>query len=63
MLESARRDFTTEEHLFFTSAFSVPRRRMPALRRALQDLILEFVDDSETPDGDSIAKLVLGFYR
>ncbi len=46
--------------LFFLSSFSVDRERLPALNQRLRELMLEFVNEVETPSGDGVAELVLG---
>lgn len=62
-MESAARSegFQSKENLFFTSVFSVRKKRVLELRERLRDLLLEFADTSEEAEGDGIAKICLGF--
>jgi uncharacterized protein (TIGR02147 family) len=59
---SADKAFRAEDRLFFQSVFSVSRARMPQFKQELRELLLKFVDHAEAPEGDGLAKLVLGLF-
>jgi hypothetical protein len=66
LLEEVQREargprFKKEENFFFTSVFSVNRRKAPELKSRLRELMHEFSDGSEVAEGDSIAKLCVSF--
>ena len=55
-----------EEHpedLFFHTAFSVQKNKVPEMRERLQELLYEYLDSEQDEDGDSIQKLTLAFYH
>lgn len=58
----ANDDFDHPEQLFIHSYFTVDRRRLPELRKRLWSLVLEFVDQCDSNDGDSVHKLVVGLF-
>ncbi len=51
-----------EDQLYSQSFFSVPRKRLPELRKRLRDVLHEFIETYETDEGDCIGKLLVGFY-
>ncbi len=58
----AREDFSSPAKLFFTSCFSVEKKKMPQFKSELRSLILKFVDEQENPKGDHVASLVCSFF-
>lgn len=56
----ARHRFKNEDRLFLSSVFSVRRQRLPALKKELRELLTRFVDGSEDPQGDGLARLAVG---
>jgi uncharacterized protein (TIGR02147 family) len=54
--------FDQPDRAFFQSIFSVDRRKLPALKQKLWDVLNEFVESNENDEGDQIGKLVVGFY-
>jgi hypothetical protein len=65
-LESARQKaavtIDSAEDLFFTSAFSVRRERLPQLKQELRDLMLGFVDRHEHVDGCKVTTLTVALW-
>ena len=57
----ALESFDSSDELFFYSAFSIQGNKMNSFRAELRELILQFVDQNETPEGDKVVKLTLGF--
>lgn len=53
--------FKDPTNWFFTSVFSIDKKRASEFKDRLRQLVLEFVESSEEPDGDSLAKLAIGF--
>ena len=58
----AQKDFSAKGSLFFSSIFSVDSAAMPTLRNELREIILKYVDESETPEGDKLARLTISFH-
>lgn len=54
----AREDMQSDEKLFFSSAFSVDKRRLAELKTELRSLLLKYVDQSEDPHGDRVASIL-----
>ena len=54
--------FHAADCAFSQFVFSVAPTQMPEFKRKLWDLMREFVESAESPDGDRIAKLAVGFY-
>jgi len=57
------KDFASDKQLFFTSMFSVRSDKMTEFRKELRDILQRFSEDSEDAEGDSLAKMVVGFYN
>lgn len=57
------KDFASDKQLFFTSMFSVRSEKMTEFRKELRDVLQRFSEDSEDAEGDSLAKMVVGFYN
>lgn len=66
-LEKVKRRFQTQvssdESLFLTQTFSVASKDLKRFKESLAHVIDDFVADSETPEGDTIAELTLGFTK
>jgi uncharacterized protein (TIGR02147 family) len=60
-IKRASVDFDGNDRLFFSSTFSIRKERAPEFKRELRELVLRFIDNSEDPLGDSIAKMIVGF--
>lgn len=58
----ALQQFKRDDHLFFDSSFSVPKARLPALKKALWDTLLQFADENEVANGDAVVTLVSGLF-
>jgi len=52
----------SDHEFFFHSSFSVSQEKMPAFKKQLKELILEFLDDAQEDQGNKIAKLTMGMY-
>jgi transcriptional regulator with XRE-family HTH domain len=52
----------SKSEFFFTSQFCVSEIHMPALKAALRETILKFVDDSIDPEGDRVIRLLLSMH-
>lgn len=59
--QATEESFSKQDRLFLTSVFSISQDRAEEFRKELRDLMVRFVDSSENPKGDSVAKLVVGF--
>jgi uncharacterized protein (TIGR02147 family) len=55
---SARVNFAANDELYFNSVFSIPTERLPEFKNELRSLLLNFIQDSEDPNGSSIVTLV-----
>lgn len=53
-LKAAEYDFSSLKHLSFVSSFSVQESEIPRLRKALEEVLLRFVDHHEQPVGDRV---------
>jgi transcriptional regulator with XRE-family HTH domain len=58
----AKENVGSDSEMFFTSTFCVEEDRLPALKRALRETILKFVDDSIHPEGDRIVHLLTSLH-
>lgn len=58
----ANASFHAKDRAFFQFVFSVDQSRMPELKQKLWELMQEFVESNESTDGNTISKLLLGFY-
>lgn len=56
--EASRKNFKSEENLFFTTCFSVHSNQMSQLKSDLREVLLRYAESSESPDGDRIASVV-----
>lgn len=56
--DKARKNFDSSHQLFFTSCFSVQRDHLPQLKEELRQCLLQFVDESENPNGNRVASIV-----
>jgi len=52
-----------KQDLFFHTAFSVRKEKLAEMQERLQELILDFLDDEQDENGDTVQKITLGFYR
>ena len=51
------------DDLFFHTAFSVKKEKIPVMCEQIQELIYECLDSEQDEDGDCVQKITLGFYR
>lgn len=58
----ARRCFQGSDRLFMHSAFSVSKHRLPELKKKLQKLVLDLLDEEQNDIGDQIARVTIGLY-
>lgn len=56
--QKARHHFKASDELYFNSVFSIPSSRLPEFKNELRSLLLNFIQDAEDPDGNSIVTLV-----
>lgn len=49
---------SSESEFFFTSQFCIRENAMPALKKALRETILKFVDEAIEPEGDRVVQLL-----
>lgn len=52
-----------KQDLFFHTAFSVRKEKLAEMQERLQEVILDFLDNEQDEDGDTVQKITLGFYR
>lgn len=57
--KDARDNFEKQDRLFFSSAFSIKKTDLPKARKALREVLLQYVADLEDDEGDKIARLVV----
>ena len=57
----AQTAFDSQDRLFWNSVFSIDSKRATEFKNQLRDLIIRFVDQSESPDGDAVARVIIGF--
>jgi uncharacterized protein (TIGR02147 family) len=50
------------DSLFFHSSFSVERQRLPEFKAKLRTLLLEFIDEIQSDDGEVVSKMTVGLY-
>jgi uncharacterized protein (TIGR02147 family) len=63
LVKSAEKTFSkNEDRLFLDAIFSIESKELPALRAALQNRILETIQEFERPGGDELVTLVCGFF-
>ncbi len=60
---TADRKKNDPETLIFHSAFSVEKYRLAELKNKLEQLLFDFVTSEQVDDGNTVAKLSVGFYR
>lgn len=60
--DEARRAFDRSDRLFLHSVLSISKTKMPELKKKMQQLIVQMLDESQDDDGDSIAHVTLGLY-
>ncbi len=56
----ASQNFYRNDHLFFDSTFSVSKENIPALKKALWETLVEFIDEHEQATGDQIYTAIAG---
>lgn len=56
------KEFSSDKQLFFNSMFSVRSEKMTEFRKELRELLQRFAEDSEDPDGDTLARMTVSFY-
>jgi uncharacterized protein (TIGR02147 family) len=54
----SKKNFSSDKKLFFTSCLSVRGEKLQQLKTDLKDLLRQYVDASEDPDGDTVVSLV-----
>lgn len=61
--ERAENSWNSESEFFFSSAFCIEESRLPALKNALKETILSFVDDAIQADGNKVVRLVTALHK
>ncbi len=56
----ARRAFNSEEHLFLNSIFTVPKKKMPRLKKELRKVLVKFVEKRQNLRAEHYCTLVCG---
>lgn len=51
------------DELFLASYLSVKRQKLPEFKNQLRDLALRFAEETETPDGEELMTLCVGFFK
>lgn len=59
----AEENFFKSEELFFSSVTCIKKESLPQLKNELRELMLKFIDKSESPEGDTTINLILGLYE
>lgn len=59
---AAKRQMNADDKLFFSSSFSVRSGGLAELKSELRDLLLRYVDVSETAEGDKVVSLVCALH-
>lgn len=60
--ERVTSELDSKEQFFFASSFCVSRERLPELKAELRKIILQYVDDAISPDGDHVAHVVTSMF-
>ncbi len=58
----ADKNFTSEENMYYSMAFSVKSKDTPQFKKELIDLLDKFSTSAEVPDGDRVAILTCGLH-
>lgn len=58
---AAQTEFKNRNQLFYNTVLSIDSKRMPEFRKALSELLNDFVGQTESPHGDKVASLVCSF--
>ena len=58
VIYEAQKKMNSDDKLFFSSAFSVAAGRMPELKKDLRALLSQYVEASETAEGDKVVSLL-----
>lgn len=58
----AKKKFSSKNHLFFQSHFTFKSKDLPKLRQNLRQVLIDFIEEHECEDGDSLAHLNLSLF-
>ncbi|MES3039235.1 MAG: DUF4423 domain-containing protein [Bdellovibrionota bacterium] len=61
--QSALKDFSSQEALFYSGYTLVKKKDLPALKKELRSLMLKFIDDNYDGDGDQVQAITLSFFK
>ena len=53
--------FDSSDRLFWNSVFSIDSKKAAEFKTQLRDLLIRFADQAESPQGDSVARVLVGF--
>ncbi len=58
----SKKDFKSQENLFFASSFSVKKSQQENLKKDLRTLLLSYIDKAEQADGDKINSIICSMF-
>ena len=60
--DKSRKEFETNEALYYSIALSVDAKKMPQFKKELAELLDKYTQEIEDPEGTRIAHLLCGFH-
>jgi uncharacterized protein (TIGR02147 family) len=54
--------FSSDQALFLGSALSIQSHKLPLLKKKLQEVVFQFIEDSEVSEGDRVAHVVAAIF-